>query len=74
MKKGGGFFAIYRQIDSRNILKTLKFNCIYTDTEYQSKEKVSIHGFAGDYCVKGEEEWIDWDLYVNHGNGGRYIN
>lgn len=40
---------------------------IYTDAEYQSKEKVSIHGFVGDYCVKGEEEWIDWnDLSYNH--------
>lgn len=34
---------------------------IYTDAEYQSKEKVIIHGFVGDYCVQGEEEWLDWD-------------
>lgn len=32
-----------------------------TDGEYDSKEKTEIHGFVGNYCVKGDETWIIWD-------------
>lgn len=31
------------------------------DGEYDSKEKITICGYVGEYCVKGEESWIAWD-------------
>lgn len=38
-----------------------------TDGEYPSKEKVMIHGIAGNYYVRGDETWIVWeDASYNH--------
>lgn len=34
---------------------------IATDGEYQSKEKITIHGYAGEYCVKEDKIWIIWE-------------
>ena len=34
---------------------------ISTDAEYDSKENVSISGYAGQLCVKGSEIWLLWD-------------
>lgn len=34
---------------------------IAVDGEYQSKEKITIADFAGDFCVKNDETWIIWD-------------
>lgn len=31
------------------------------DGEYQSKEKITIYDFVGDYYAKGNETWIVWD-------------
>lgn len=31
------------------------------DGEYESKEKITICDYVGEYCVKGEESWIVWD-------------
>ncbi len=31
------------------------------DGEYESKESITVHGFVGDYCIKGDEAWIVWD-------------
>lgn len=42
-------------------IKLSKGQRIASDAEYQLKEKISIHDFVGDYYVKGEEAWIDWD-------------
>lgn len=37
------------------------------DAEYQSKGRVTIIDFVGDYCVKEGETWIVWDDgYYNH--------
>lgn len=48
-------------------IKLSKDQRIAADVEYQSKEKISIHGFAGDYCVNDEETWVVWDdLSYNH--------
>lgn len=32
-----------------------------TDGEYQSKERVSITAFAGDYYIRKDETWIIWN-------------
>ena len=34
---------------------------IATDGEFLSKEKITIHDFAGDYCVGENETWIIWN-------------
>lgn len=34
---------------------------VMSDGEYESKEKVSIVDFVGEYCVKGDEAWLAWD-------------
>lgn len=34
---------------------------VFSDGEYESKEKVAVMDYAGEYCVKGEETWLMWD-------------
>lgn len=40
---------------------------IATDGEYRSKEKITIHGYVGEYCVKEDKIWITWeDAFYQH--------
>ncbi len=34
---------------------------ILTNGEYDSKEKISIAGYEGDYCIRGRQSWVQWD-------------